>query len=107
MTCTEVVFSTPQLRVDWLPGLPMRVVGELDIATSPDLSGAIDEALVWSHPLQLDMSEVSFIDASALRVLAARSKHRKDGAPALEIIHASDIVEKVLGLVHMEHLLAS
>jgi len=109
MTCTEAALSTRQLGLDWFPGSPMRVVGELDIASSPALSAAIDEAVVWSCPLQLDLSAVSFIDASALRVLlAAEDKYgQADGAPVLHIVRASPIVERVLGIVHMGYLLAS
>jgi anti-anti-sigma factor len=113
MACTAAALDTPQLKVDWLPGSPMRVMGELDIATAPALSAVIDKAIVWTigwkYPLQLDMGGVSFIDASALRVLAtAQSKYgNTDGAPVLQIIRASPIVERVLGIVQMEYLLAS
>ncbi len=45
------------------------LAGELDLSTSGSLQGALASFEKGSGPLVVDLSEVSFLDSSALRVL--------------------------------------
>lgn len=53
----------------------VEVAGELDLATSPALREAIDSVLEEGHPdLIVDLGGVTFMDSSAINVLAAAAK---------------------------------
>lgn len=58
----------------------VRVEGELDMATSGDLEQAITEAESGTH-LVIDLTECTFLDSSAVRVLVegARTSERSNG----------------------------
>ncbi|MCU1449834.1 MAG: anti-sigma factor antagonist [Acidimicrobiales bacterium] len=64
----------------------VSVQGELDIATAPKLYDALDRAQAHLHPslfktpLVVDMSRVTFVDASGLRALvAAATRGHREG----------------------------
>jgi len=53
----------------------VRLQGELDMATTPALSRALDAALDGRpHALALDLSELTFIDSTGIRVLITGSR---------------------------------
>ena len=45
------------------------IIGELDLASAPSLSKALDEFLPIDAPIIVDLSDVTFIDSSGLSVL--------------------------------------
>ena len=47
----------------------LAVGGELDLATTPQLSEALDEATAGEGDIVLDVSELTFIDSTGLRTL--------------------------------------
>jgi anti-sigma B factor antagonist len=49
--------------------LVMHVGGDLDVYTAPRLKEALEEAITGGKRLVLDLSEVQFIDSTALGVL--------------------------------------
>ncbi len=59
----------------------LTLEGELDLAASPVLRGRL-EAAAAARGAVLDMSEVTFVDSSALReLLRAASRAARDGRP--------------------------
>ncbi len=103
------VRAEPGCEVEWTVGSPvMCVFGELDHATTWILAKVLDRALLTGvRPLLLDMSEVTFMDASAVRVLVhAQKVYGSSDSPVLRVVQASRAVEKLLRVVEMEHLLA-
>jgi anti-sigma B factor antagonist len=53
-----------------LPAPGVAVSGEIDIATAPSLERALDAAIMTSHgAFVLDLSDVGFLDSSALHAL--------------------------------------
>jgi anti-anti-sigma factor len=80
--------------------------GELDIGTSDELRACFDEALATGATVvEVDLSEVSFIDSSTLSVLAGvyRELQARDGR--LVLAAASPIVTRVLDITGMSILL--
>ena len=85
------------------PGTSLRqrwpLAGELDIATAgPVLDGirlAIDSG---SGPLDLDLSQLEFIDASGLRVLVQAYKHAGRRGRTLGLVNVPAKVARVLHL---------
>ena len=50
----------------------MRVSGELDLVSSPLFEAALAEAP--AHPLQVDLSELAFMDSTGLRALLSAAR---------------------------------
>ncbi|MGN6694689.1 MAG: STAS domain-containing protein [Aquihabitans sp.] len=86
---------------------PLRVVanGELDAASAVTLAGALDDAPIGAAGLTLDLSGVSFIDSSGLRVIAAQvQRSEADGTP-FSVSAASDAVRRIFEMTGLTSLL--
>ena len=86
----------------------MRIapVGELDIATSPQLEEAIARAT--SEPvseLVLDLRELTFMDSTGLRALAQANLKAEQAGTALSIWRGSRQIERVLEISGLGSLL--
>jgi anti-sigma B factor antagonist len=74
----------------------VTVVGELDIATSPQLREACLEALDLGGDIELDLGGVGFLDSSGISVLV-QARQRVDGlGRRFAISAASRPVRRVL-----------
>lgn len=76
--------------------------GELDIATAPRLRERLDVVIGTAQTVTLDMAEVTFIDASAMGILASAGARSPGG---LQVRGASAFITKVFNLVGLDHLL--
>jgi anti-sigma B factor antagonist len=68
----------------------VAVAGEIDMATAPDLARAVN---FDGEPLRgviIDLSEVSFLDSSALRTLAFAHQELAEQQIALSIVKPAD-----------------
>ena len=75
----------------------IAAVGEVDAASADTLRAAIFEAVDGgASSLAIDMSEVSFIDSSGLRVLIAGYKAAESAGGALTVQAPSDAVVRLL-----------
>jgi anti-sigma B factor antagonist len=94
------------VRVSDVPsGWVLRVTGELDAATAPDLLAAFDGLPVQGQEVVVDMAAVSFVDSSGLRALvqlrqAAESTGRqlvvrRPARQALRLLQLSGLTELV------------
>jgi anti-sigma B factor antagonist len=63
----------------------VRVRGELDQATSPALEEALTQAPAGENVV-LDLTDCSFIDSSAIRVVLAGAKHVESGGGAMSLV---------------------
>ena len=88
--------STFQILND---GVGLVVIGDLDMATAPDLARALADR---GPELNVDMSQCSFMDSSGISVVV----EAKSGAvPGLAIVRPSDAVRRVLTLCGLAALL--
>ncbi len=72
----------------------LRVAGEVDLATVPELRAALDDVARTPGPLRLDLSGVGFMDSTGLQLLLVL--HRERQAPGLEwTLVPSDAVLRV------------
>lgn len=90
-------------------GKKVLVAGELDITTAPELQAFVLAALDSGVPaLQLDLSEVTFLDSSGVRVMILASRH----ATALGIEFAvlcpvtNTAVRQVIDILHLHATLS-
>ena len=82
-------------RLEGRAAASIRVAGELDFATAPQLRTALEEALVYARLVLLDVSELSFMDSSGLRVILDASRGGSKGAHVL-LVGVSEQVEALL-----------
>jgi anti-sigma B factor antagonist len=83
------------------------VRGELEIATAPDLTAALDEAIrTTSGPFVIDLTNVGFLDSSGITCLmrARALLGREDRT--LGLICPPSSTRRVLDLVGMDELVA-
>lgn len=83
--------------------LVVRVDGELDLSTSPNLSAALTDAGDGTATsITLDLSGVTFIDSSALRVLVLSGRALGQDGCQLRIGPRSEMVGRVLAMTNLD-----
>jgi anti-sigma B factor antagonist len=83
--------------------LELRVRGELDMSTAPKLSDAISQAAEGeAETTVLDLSGVTFIDSSALRVLVVSGRALSESGGVLQIGARSEMVSRVLAMTSLD-----
>jgi anti-sigma B factor antagonist len=94
------------LQIEFVPGSPsvLRLDGEIDLATEDQLRNALFEALSVDANVVIDMAEVTFIDASGIRVVLEAAQSL-DGAKPLVLVNAPR-AEWLLEVVGLEDLSA-
>ncbi|GGU13764.1 STAS domain-containing protein [Streptomyces violascens] len=83
--------------VDGLDAVLVRVQGDLDIETAPRLRAALTPLL--HRRVELDLSEVSFIDSSGITVLLVHQRHARVVGGRSRVIHVSQPVQRILRLL--------
>lgn len=77
----------------------LRVRGELDIASAPELAAALDRLLAADHRVVLlDLTELSFLDCAGMRPIRSAYGELRCRGGALAIRHAQPLVERALRL---------
>ena len=98
--------DTPELgalrvetRSDEESGIVVALAGELDLSTVSRFVNAIDDALDDRPPaLELDLSELTFIDSSGLRVLVSLSKDAQARGTTLGLRNIPRHAQRVLDI---------
>ena len=80
----------------------MRLFGELDLATVPDLEHGLEHAGdLAPRAMVLDLGELTFIDSAGLRAILSAKKARQ----GLTLIGGNSTVRRMFELTRNEHLL--
>jgi anti-sigma B factor antagonist len=79
----------------------VRVAGELDISTSPDLQDALAELTDAPRRVVVDLSDLEFCDSTGLAALLGAHKALGEAGGTLELRHPSKMV---VGLVQITGL---
>ena len=85
----------------------LRVVGELDLATAPDLAAAVDEALTASPPgLVIDLTATTFLDSTGCRQLAQCARAGKKAGVTVVVAcpPTNTAVRRVLDFLEIQAL---
>jgi anti-sigma B factor antagonist len=83
--------------------LEVRVRGELDMSTTPQLSDALSAAAEQpASEVMLDLSGVTFIDSSALRLLVLSGRALAEAGRTLQIGPRSDMVARILTMTSLD-----
>ena len=89
-------------------GLDARIAvsGEVDAHTSPELQRCVDEAVAGgATSLVVDVTEMTFIDSSGLRVLVQARQRAADAGGRFGLHQPSDSVVRLLELTGLNDLL--
>lgn len=93
------------LRVDENGHGPVvQIVGEIDIATAPQLRECIEG--LDSRSVTLDFSAVTFLDSSGISVLIGARKRAEREGGALVLREVRPAQKKVIELCGLEHFLS-
>jgi anti-anti-sigma factor len=85
-------------------GLAVIARGELDLATHDQLRGALDDARARGTLAEIDLSDLTFMDVTAVQVvLDAGVPLGSSGPPP--IIRVGRVAARLLNLAHVEHRL--
>jgi anti-anti-sigma factor len=82
-------------------GDTIRVSGELDLATAPELRTVLD-GIEGPEVITVDLEATTFVDSQGLATLTA-AKQRLDGT--LRIINARDNVRRVFEITNLDSVL--
>ena len=96
-----------RLEVTREPGhTALRVTGDLDLETAPQLLAAIEPHLAGgSESLLLDLSRLAFIDSSGLSALIRVNQRMTDAGRELTIVSPAPPVAKVLEITGLDAVL--
>ena len=99
----------PPFALEQLPGsagvLLLRLAGELDLATTPEVAEALGEGLRGgARTVVLDLAEVTFMDSSMLRELLRVRGELEPGGGAVVLVAPREPVLRLLELTGTREL---
>ena len=91
------------------PGAVTTVVarGELDAASSKELERVLIEALAGDQDVAVDLTQVTFIDSSGLRVVTAAARDAEAAGSSFVVSGASQAVRRIFEITGLGGLLAT
>ncbi len=81
----------------------VRVSGELDLTNASDLEQVLSDI---DGDVVVDLSELQFMDAQGLAVLAGADRRVRRRGAQLSIVHASSLAQRMFRVTGLEHLLS-
>jgi len=102
MSAEQAPFSVTATRGD--DRIILTVTGELDSATAVHLDSAIQDVDQSVTGLEVDLTEVSFIDSSGLRSLVMARQTAEESGRRFSISGSSKAVDRLLELTGLETL---
>ena len=80
----------------------LAIVGEIDMATAPEVERAIDRGHDGTRRVVIDLTEVTFLDSSALNALVHSQRNLAEHDIAFRIVSPSDhAVRNVFDITHL------
>jgi anti-anti-sigma factor len=84
------------------PGTRVTVRGDLDLATVDELRSALEAAVEAGRPTVLVLAGCTFLDSSALKVIADASRRAREAGLGLAVAQPSPQVARVLEISGLE-----
>ena len=107
MRLTET-YEAPEFRVDARregPVATVAVIGELDIATGPELQAAIDALEPGYEELIVDLSECSFFASSGISILLEENARAARDGFRLVVVKAPASAQRIFELTSLERII--
>ncbi|HEY5053105.1 MAG TPA: STAS domain-containing protein [Solirubrobacterales bacterium] len=83
---------------DGLDSAWLHLRGEVDLSTSHLFAQALDDAQVNAGTVSIDLQELTFIDCSALQVIAGANARARSAGRRLTLVRGFGQVDRVLKL---------
>ena len=83
----------------------LRLSGELDLGTAPELRQRLDELSGDGVTLRLDLSTLDFMDSTGVSLLIAATQAAQDGGPSFELVRPRGEAWRVIELTGIEDVL--
>ncbi len=80
----------------------LSVVGEVDLATAPSLRRAFEDVRESSQAVVADLSSVSFMDSTGLRVLIAVHQDLESAGGKFAVVPGSGAVARLLAITGVD-----
>jgi anti-sigma B factor antagonist len=101
-------YEAPEFRVDARregPVATVAVVGELDIATGPELQAAINALEPGYEELVIDLSECSFFASSGISILLEENARAAREGFRMVVVKAPASAQRIFDLTSLEKLI--
>lgn len=81
------------------------LLGEIDVATAPDIRREIDAGVDWSaiENIRFDLRDVQFMDSSGLAALIWMRQRHEDVSMSL-LVRADSVISSLLDITSMQSL---
>ena len=84
----------------------LRVAGEVDMATAPELEAHVRKALDRDEPTVLvDLTEVTFIDSSGIAALTGLHRQLEERRRRLTILGLNDVTRRPFEVLKLDEVL--
>lgn len=83
------------------PGPLVRVHGDLDLESAPELTGVL-KTLLGPHPVVVDLADVEFMDSSGLGVLVGAHKESIAHGGALVVVGPGPRIQKIFRITKLD-----
>lgn len=84
----------------------VEATGELDAASSKELERVLTEVLADNQDIAVDLTRVTFIDSSGLRVVTAAARDAEASGATLVVSGASTAVRRIFEITGLGGLLS-
>lgn len=82
-------------------GVGLKLVGELDLATTPALNKALLDPSLPETPLRLDLSDLTFVDSCGIHAILTLARSQ-DGRGPLVLLDPSAQVSRLFELLGLD-----
>jgi anti-sigma B factor antagonist len=82
-------------------GVGLKLVGELDLATTPELTKALLDAALSYSPVRLDLSELTFLDSCGIHAILTHARSQNGHGP-LVLLNPSTQVSRILDILGLD-----
>ncbi len=76
----------------------VRLTGDLDIATAPQLQETLREAVLHARRVVLDLRELTFMDCAGMHVILDARNHARQAGGQLALLRGPSCVDRVFTL---------
>ena len=86
------------LRTNSPDGAWIRVAGEVDLATAPQLRQTLNDAAQQARRIVLDLRELSFMDSSGLHVIIDATDRQREAGGKLVLVRGPRQIDRLFML---------
>lgn len=83
----------------------LRVSGDLDLATAPELVAAGEAVASSGARIEMDLTDVTYIDSSGLRALILVQRAAEKAGGTAVVTAASDLIDRVISTSGLSEML--